>query len=77
AEARFSALLAIGRQGNAVTAGDYWRGLIDELSLYNRALTAAEIQSIYQAGSDGKVLPYMVVNHSTPGRGDIVAAAPT
>ena len=29
-------------------------GDIDEISLYNRALTAAEIQSIYNAGSAGK-----------------------
>jgi hypothetical protein len=31
-------------------------GLIDELSVYNRALTQGEIQGIYNAGSDGKVL---------------------
>ncbi|MDB6015981.1 MAG: Peptidase BlaR1 [Pedosphaera sp.] len=29
-------------------------GLVDELSLYNRALSAEEIQSIYEAGSAGK-----------------------
>ena len=29
-------------------------GLIDEVSIYNRALTPAEIQSIYNAGSAGK-----------------------
>jgi hypothetical protein len=32
-------------------------GEIDELSFYHRALTAAEIQSIYQAGSRGKCQP--------------------
>jgi uncharacterized repeat protein (TIGR01451 family) len=31
-----------------------WNGLIDEVSLYNRALTASEIQAIYNAGSAGK-----------------------
>ncbi|HKS36232.1 MAG TPA: LamG-like jellyroll fold domain-containing protein, partial [Verrucomicrobiae bacterium] len=29
-------------------------GLIDELSIYNRALAAAEVQSIYSAGASGK-----------------------
>ena len=36
----------------------YWdhkfNGLLDEVSLYNRALTAAEISSIYTAGANGK-----------------------
>lgn len=32
----------------------YWRGAIDELSLYDRALTANEIADIYNAGSAGK-----------------------
>ncbi len=32
-------------------------GDIDEISLYSRALTAAEIQSIYNAGSAGKCAP--------------------
>ena len=29
-------------------------GVVDEVSVYNRALTADEIQTIYSAGSDGK-----------------------
>jgi hypothetical protein len=32
----------------------YFQGDIDELTLYRRALTAAEIQSIYRAGAHGK-----------------------
>jgi hypothetical protein len=32
----------------------YFKGLIDEVSIYNRALTEAEIQSIYSAGEAGK-----------------------
>jgi len=32
----------------------YFNGLIDAVSLYNRALSAAEIQTIYLAGSEGK-----------------------
>ena len=32
----------------------YFEGLIDEVSIYDRALTEAEIQSIYSAGEAGK-----------------------
>ncbi len=31
-----------------------FRGLLDELSVYDRALSASEIQGIYGAGSAGK-----------------------
>jgi hypothetical protein len=34
--------------------GYFFNGLIDEVSLYNRALSAAEILAIYNAGSAGK-----------------------
>src|SRR5205823_6488774 len=43
----------------------YYAGLLDEVSIYNRALTAAEIASIYNAGSTRKCPPpsppYIVV----------------
>jgi len=43
----------IGNLANA--SGNYiFNGLIDEVSLYNRALTASEIQAIYAAGIAGK-----------------------
>jgi hypothetical protein len=43
-------------------------GLIDEVAYYNRALTAAEIQSIYAAGSLGKCKPpQMLPQDSGPG----------
>ncbi|HEV2210475.1 MAG TPA: LamG-like jellyroll fold domain-containing protein [Verrucomicrobiae bacterium] len=35
----------------------YFRGLIDEVSLYSRALSATEIEAIYAAGSAGKCPP--------------------
>jgi concanavalin A-like lectin/glucanase superfamily protein/Big-like domain-containing protein len=38
-------------------AGSRFAGKIDELSVYNRALSQSEIQSIYQAGSAGKCPP--------------------
>jgi hypothetical protein len=45
-----SASVLIGGSGTCATFG----GLIDELTLYNRALTPAEIQTIAAAGSEGK-----------------------
>lgn len=43
--------------GNAAgTAGFPFDGWIDEISLYSRALSQAELQAIYQAGSAGKCL---------------------
>ncbi|MCX6922416.1 MAG: putative Ig domain-containing protein, partial [Verrucomicrobia bacterium] len=49
-----------------LTTGDFYMGyepgycfagLMDEVALYNRALTSNEIAAIYQAGSAGKFLP--------------------
>jgi RHS repeat-associated protein len=34
--------------------GDYFTGLLDEVSLYRRAVRADEIQSVYEAAADGK-----------------------
>src|SRR6266542_1224121 len=45
----------IGR--NVVVPADTWQGLIDEVDLFNRALSPAEIQAIYNAGSAGKCAP--------------------
>ena len=41
--------------GAACCAGDNTSGRIDEFSIYSRALTAKEIQSIYNAGLAGKL----------------------
>ncbi len=41
------------RTGNAILA-DFWSGVIDEVDVFNRALTSAEIQAIFSAGSAGK-----------------------
>jgi YVTN family beta-propeller protein len=35
----------------------YFKGMIDEVEIFNRALTGAEIQAIYNAGSAGKCPP--------------------
>jgi hypothetical protein len=39
------------------TYGTFLSGPLDELSLYNRALSSDEIAAIYQAGSEGKCTP--------------------
>ncbi|MGH8529035.1 MAG: LamG-like jellyroll fold domain-containing protein, partial [Nevskiales bacterium] len=42
--------------GTAIAGGpvESWPGMIDEVEIFDRALSAAEIQAIYEAGSDGK-----------------------
>lgn len=50
----FGGPVAIGARGGDLVAS--FLGTIDEISVYNRALTGAEIQAIYNAGSDGKCL---------------------
>lgn len=50
--------LTIGRGNLIVTLfKDYFSGRIDEVELFRVALTAAEVQSIYKAGSAGKCKP--------------------
>jgi hypothetical protein len=46
--------LCIGLRPHDAGAGERFVGLMDEVSLYNRALSAAEIAAIYNAGSAGK-----------------------
>jgi hypothetical protein len=45
-------ILTIGHSG--VGPGDFYNGLVDEVSIYNGPLTASEIAAIYNAGSNGK-----------------------
>jgi hypothetical protein len=46
----------IGRVPGSLGDSRNLDGMVDEVSVYNRALSAGEIQGIYKAGSDGKVL---------------------
>ena len=47
--------LRIGGFSNLTRSGiDYLPGLVDEVEYFNRALSASEIQAIYNAGSAGK-----------------------
>jgi hypothetical protein len=43
--------------GSTLVSGAFFDGLIDEPTVYNRALTASEIAGIYNAGSAGKCAP--------------------
>ena len=52
-----SALNIGGRNGPGEPNRWYFSGLIDEVEIFNRALSAAEIWAIYNAGSAGKIKP--------------------
>jgi alpha-tubulin suppressor-like RCC1 family protein len=60
----------MGTRLSGALAGSYFGGAIDEPSLYNRALSQAEIQAIYNAGSAGKCAP--VTTACTPPPAGIV-----
>lgn len=52
--------------GNSNALDNYdvpFNGLIDELSVYNRALTPGEVLDIYKAGSSGKVISPIAVDN--------------
>jgi outer membrane protein assembly factor BamB len=54
--------------GNSNALPNYdvpFNGLIDELTVYNRALTADEVQGVYKAGSSGKVISPIAVTGSS------------
>ena len=72
-----SGALAIGRKGEEpTTLGEpgYFQGLVDEPSLYNRALSAMEIQEIFAASGEGKcaspLTPLLSVSDATVTEGD-------
>jgi uncharacterized delta-60 repeat protein len=46
----------IGRSDAGGDGSDYWRGMIDDVTVYSRALSSNEIAAIYAAGSTGKCL---------------------
>jgi len=56
----------------------FWNGLIDEVELFNRDLSQAEIQSIYNAGSAGKCKPQQTLTVTKTGTGSgTVTSNPT
>ena len=52
-----------GTRPSGPSAGGYFKGLIDEIAIYNRALPDSEIQAVFYAGSAGKscIPPEVVV----------------
>jgi hypothetical protein len=46
--------ITVGANSTGAFGGNYFNGSIDEVSIYNRALSDSEIQSIYDAGTAGK-----------------------
>jgi hypothetical protein len=63
----------LGNRPSGVFTGNFFQGKMDEVSVYNRALSSSEIQVIYSAGSAGKVIPSGVpVIVSTSPTGGIV-----
>jgi hypothetical protein len=59
-----TANLLVGRDDGA---SHFFPGLIDELAVYNRALTAAEIRGIYNAGAAGKDSATPIITSVLPG----------
>jgi hypothetical protein len=50
--------------GGSTLSGEYWLGGLDEVEVYNRALSAWEVQGIFNAGAHGKCKPCL--NLSSP-----------
>jgi hypothetical protein len=46
--------LAIGFNGDMATPGELWQGGMDDLALWGRSLSGAEIRSIYNGGLAGQ-----------------------
>ena len=57
----------IGRTDSGSDGSDYWKGQIDEVMIYNRALSSNEVASIYAAenGSGQPVAPLLTVSLSS------------
>jgi len=54
------------RIGNRQQFPDAFGGIIDELKIYNRAITASEVAAIYAAGANGTCKPKIFVSSITP-----------
>lgn len=52
--------LRIGAGDLGSDVRDFFNGRIDEVELFDRALTAAEINTIFAAGSSGKTIPIVI-----------------
>jgi Concanavalin A-like lectin/glucanases superfamily/Immunoglobulin domain len=68
--------LFMGVRPSGIFSGIYFQGIMDEPTLYNRALTSNEIAAIYNAGSDGKCVPEPPLIFSQPTNETIIAGNP-
>jgi hypothetical protein len=70
--------VGIGNTGGypGTSTNSPFNGLIDELSVYNRALTPGEVQGIYKAGSDGKVFSPIAVDGPSVLEGAVATTTP-
>ncbi|MDK9716481.1 MAG: DUF1566 domain-containing protein [Trichlorobacter sp.] len=59
-----SALIELGRWSTETSGGTIYSGLMDEVQIFNRSLSAAEIQGVYNAGPAGLALVPTVTNIS-------------
>jgi len=49
--------------GDCEYIGQFFNGLIDEVTYYNQALSAADVSSLYNAGAGGKCFTYDLAYH--------------
>jgi len=49
---------AMGREGH--TGGNYFTGYIDDVAIWKRALTPAEVETLFQAGEAGQSLGHLL-----------------
>jgi hypothetical protein len=77
-----NSFVAIGSEDGRTTCGSclqsrYFMGLIDEVDIFNRALSASEIAAIYNAGAAGKCPPGVAPSIMTPPASQTVLAGAT
>ncbi|MGB5012725.1 MAG: LamG-like jellyroll fold domain-containing protein, partial [Pyrinomonadaceae bacterium] len=60
-----SSPLRIGSYNNGSSVMGYWQGRLDEVSIYNRAITHDEVKSIIDAGRIGKIKSAAINNQTT------------
>ena len=63
--------------GSYVREGSYLSGLVDEVEIFNRALTAQEIKAIYNARSAGKIKPAPLGAWTTKAPRPVVSSSPS
>ncbi|MBI5631874.1 MAG: carboxypeptidase regulatory-like domain-containing protein [Nitrospirae bacterium] len=59
------------RIGGRQVGDQFFRGLIDEVEIFNRALSGNEIAAIFNAGPEGKCVPVLTVNLDMPTGGTV------